>query len=175
MKTRGQRVIPHEERIRSRSVEDAKTGCWIWQGAVRSVESPYGRLTIGSRSDGSRRTIGAHQLSYMTFKGPIDGGLCVCHRCDNPRCVNPDHLFLGTKKDNADDRDEKGRNKPAPVYKGVDAPWAKLTAAQVSSIRASGLSSRKIAPDFGISDGQVRAIRRGEYYPAPPAAMKDGG
>ena len=169
MKIRGQRVIPHDERIRSLSVCDGETGCWNWTGAVRSEKRPYGRLIIGSRSDGSRKSIGAHQLSYITFRGEIPDGLCVCHHCDNPRCVNPDHLFLGSKKENADDRDRKGRNVPAPVYRGSAAPWAKLTEAQVAEIRASTISSYKIAPTYNISDGQIRAIRRGKHYPPPPA------
>lgn len=163
-KIRGQRVIPPKERIMKFVSKDNATGCWNWTGTVRSEKKPYGRLIIGSRTRGDRRSIGAHQYSYMVFVGPIPNGICVCHRCDNPRCVNPDHLFLGTKKDNADDRDRKGRLKRAPVLRGDNAPWAKLTRQQVSEIRKSKLSSEKLAPVYGVCSSHIRSLRRGNHF-----------
>lgn len=155
---------------------DPRTGCWNWTGGVRRPERPYGSLVIGSRSDGTRRRVSAHRLAYEIWVGPITDDLCVCHRCDNPRCVNPDHLFLGTKKDNADDRDAKGRGAAPPHPSGERHARATLTDAQVDEIRESDLSSRKIAALYGVTDGHVRAIRRGDCRPQPPkidAALQD--
>ncbi len=79
-------------------------GCWEWTGA-RSAKG-YGRLTAGRRGDGYLRT---HRLSFELAYGPVPDGLFVLHRCDNPPCVRPDHLFLGTKSDNMRDAVSKGR------------------------------------------------------------------
>lgn len=166
MKVRGQRIIPPKERIMGKSSPDSETGCWNWTGAVRPPRN-YGVLVVGSRTT-ERRSVGAHRYSYETFVGPIPEGLCVCHRCDNPRCVNPDHLFLGTAKDNADDRDAKGRGKPATPLTGEASPNAVLTDTQIVEIRANALSSQKVAQLYGVSSGYIRQLRRGLYRPSPP-------
>lgn len=80
-------------------------GCWVWSG--RTNRQHYG--TLGERL--------AHRISYEFYVGPIPEGLCVLHRCDNPPCVNPKHLFLGTRADNAEDRDRKGRYVSATLGK----------------------------------------------------------
>ena len=175
VKRRGQVVLSPSARLEKHFVRDASSNCWVWTGSIRGPKQPYGRLTIGSRSDGTRRSIGAHQYSYLTFVGEIPTGMCVSHRCDNPRCVNPDHLFLGTWKDNSDDRDQKGRNIPGPRLVGSDAPNAKLTADEVGQIRSLSLSSYQVARQFGISAGHVRALRRYEHFKPPPPGEGDGG
>lgn len=86
-----------------------REGCWGWSGG----DDGFGYGTLSSRdkknSDSPEK---AHRISYEKAFGPIPDGMQVCHRCDNPPCTNPDHLFLGTAKDNADDCSRKGRNNP---------------------------------------------------------------
>jgi hypothetical protein len=78
-------------------IDKKENGCWVWRG----LNNP--------RSCGKVRGEKAHRWSYKHFKGPIENGLYVCHKCDNPPCCNPDHLFLGTPKDNILDAKQKGR------------------------------------------------------------------
>jgi len=84
--------------------EKSQTGCWNWTAAKDGCG--YGFIGIKRIKKSLMR---AHRVSYMEFIGPIPDGLLVCHHCDNPGCVNPKHLFLGTHKDNADDMVKKGR------------------------------------------------------------------
>jgi hypothetical protein len=77
--------------------------CWIWTGSKGGTNRAYGNI----ERRGERYS--THRLSYMLFIGEIPEGMCICHKCDVPACVNPDHLFCGTQADNLRDRDEKGR------------------------------------------------------------------
>ena len=132
------------------------SGCWIWIGAIDNVG--YGNLRINGK------TYRAHRLSYELTFGPIQVGMCVLHRCDNRKCVNPDHLFLGTKKDNMIDKVQKGR---CNCLRGVETPSHKLTDSQVITIREkhkNGISTRKIAREFGISHGVVWKIVTGRNW-----------
>lgn len=80
---------------------DEVSGCWIWIGEIR--KDGYGEILA------YKTRVTAHRFSYSFYKGEIPEGLCVCHTCDNPLCVNPEHLWLGTVKENMEDRNKKGR------------------------------------------------------------------
>lgn len=93
-------VPPIEERFWAK-VNKTET-CWLWTGAKQRLG--YGHISIGND-----RFTSAHRLAYELANGPIPDGLFACHRCDNPACVRPDHLFLGTQQDNLRDAWRKGR------------------------------------------------------------------
>ena len=131
-------------------------GCWEWTKARNN--RGYGMLSIGGRS------MLAHRVSWEFANGPIPPGMHVLHRCDNPGCVRPGHLFLGTPADNVADMLAKGRGR-AP--KGENHKRAKLTEADVLKIRAlvaSGMSQRQAGEGFGVSGQAVGSIVRGETW-----------
>jgi hypothetical protein len=132
---------------------EPNSGCWLWTGPVRNNRSPYGQY--------GRRP--AHRYSYERQFGPIPDGCFVCHRCDTPSCVNPDHLFVGTPMDNSQDCVRKGRNPRGVTNRG----GGKLTEAQVTDIRrrySGGALQRDIAAAFGVSQPMVSSITRGASW-----------
>lgn len=159
-----------KERLLSRIKENPRTGCWEWQG---STCRGYGRITTGSRTDGSRRTESTHRLSYRLFHGEVPEGKEVCHTCDNPRCINPAHLFAGTRQDNVDDRETKGRN---VVMVGESNGRAKLTRGDVASIRREHSMYRtpytKLAAQYGVHKKTISDAINGQNWkcvlPEPP-------
>lgn len=123
-------------------------GCWEWCGRIN--RHGYGQVSI------KHRTVAVHRLSYRLFAGDIPDGLCVLHKCDNPACVRPSHLFLGTHAENVADRDAKGR-----TARGRRIPNSKLSAGDVLEIRrrcVSGDRQSDIARDYGIAVSQVSQI-----------------
>jgi hypothetical protein len=131
-------------------------GCWLWTGAKK--EWGYGVIGRGRNIDLLER---AHRASWILNRGPIPKGMWVLHRCDNPPCVNPDHLWLGTRQDNTDDMMSKKRNRP-PKLKGVDHGMNKLSESQVLRIREmwsrGRLTQKAIAFRFGIDHTSVHQI-----------------
>lgn len=95
---------PLTQRFAGKFRIDTQTGCWPWTAAVDY--HGYGRIQMGPRGGG---VIIAPRASWLIHNGPIPEGMCVLHRCDNPPCVNPDHLWLGTRSDNQRDMMAKGR------------------------------------------------------------------
>lgn len=129
------------------------TGCWEWQAKI----SPFG---YGQFATTEGKTWQAHRFSFTHFKGEIPKGLCVCHSCDNRKCVNPEHLWLGTRNDNIQDMHRKGR---ARKSKSEDNGGAKIGWMEVKEIRElypKVKSHRKLAAQFGISRRQISRITR---------------
>jgi hypothetical protein len=164
MKIRGQTVYPLKERL-ERLSKLVPSGCIEWQSTTRNG---YGKLIIGSRTDGTRMSVSAHRLSYEVHVGKIPDGLFVCHKCDNPKCINPDHLFVGSRKDNVNDREIKGRNKmPKIKYNEESYSW-KIKNEEVIEIRQLNkqcISIKEIAKKFNISVRHIRDIIKNKYRP----------
>lgn len=145
-----------------RCTEDESTGCWNWDLAVTA--RGYGGYT---ETDG--RTLYAHRGMWAAVNGPVPDGMFVCHRCDNRRCVNPAHLFLGTHRENMADMVRKGRSNKA---KGSAAGASKLKERDVSIIKwclDAGVTQDKLAKLYGVSQGTVGFIKRGETWRHVPA------
>lgn len=144
-----------ESRFFEKVSKSPTTGCWEWTGGKCYG---YGIIHVndGYKRNRSKR---AHRVSYEIHVGPIAGDMDVCHKCDNPSCVNPDHLFLGTTKDNADDRDRKKRHW---VPNGESSPHSKITEDTVKKIRAEFIPSwggySRLARKYGLAPEHVRKI-----------------
>lgn len=128
-----------------------KTGdCWLW--ARYRHPSGYGQFSH----------MQAHRVAWELTHGPIPEGVVVCHRCDNPSCVNPDHLFLGTDAENIADRDAKGRGP-----RGLRNGRAVLTPDRVGELRAAaqgGLSAAQLGRMFGVSPSQANRVATGKRW-----------
>ena len=143
------------EFIDTRAEPEPNSGCWLWMGARNA--GGYG--TVSHRSEWL-----AHRLAYRTHVGEIPEGLLVLHRCDTPPCVNPSHLWLGSNKDNSQDRERKGRHHEAG---GEKCGRAKLTAHDVEEIRRlydRGLTQCEIAERFNVTQPNIGYIVRGETW-----------
>lgn len=130
-----------------------KEGCWLWSGSLRT--DGYGRFCVGKPA---RKSAGAHRVAYLLHYGIDPGVNEVCHTCDNTKCVNPEHLFAGSKSDNMKDCVSKGRNVPMV---GETNGKAKLSKADVLNIRdryAAGDAIKYIARIFGVNHKTVRDI-----------------
>lgn len=136
------------------------SGCWEWP----VVGTRYGQPTYGTTT-WRGVAMGAHRIAWTLTYGPVPTGLDVCHRCDNPPCVNPEHLFIGTPAENTADMISKGRK--APVPRGLSHHHAKLTAEQVADIRrryASGMSAYRLSQDHGLSTMAAWRVAVGIAY-----------
>lgn len=131
--------------------------CWNWMASL----DDHGYGQFGSKRLGGH--FSSHRLSYILTNGPIPDGLFVCHRCDNPKCINPKHLFLGTPLDNVKDMISKGRGRYI-ITRGEDSHFAKISASDVIAIRQDPRPTAEIAQDFNISLNQVRRIKSRENW-----------
>ena len=123
------------------------TTCHWWAGGLDT--HGYGQFSV----DGKANL--AHRVSYELYKGAVTDGLQVLHTCDQPLCVNPDHLFLGTHQDNMDDKVKKGRQS---ALIGERNPKAVLTEGDVREIRASGKSQKDLANEYGVGQTAISRV-----------------
>lgn len=143
--------------------------CWLFRGAKHRFG--YGMFVV------AYKTWGAHRLAWTLENGPIPTGMCVCHRCDNPPCCNPSHLFLGTNADNTADRVRKGRSAsgdrsgakthPDRVVRGSRVGGAKLTLEQVVAIRerlTRGEKQSALATELGVTRQAVWAVAHRKHW-----------
>lgn len=147
-------ALTPQDRIERLSVPEPNSGCWLWVGARFTPAQDYGAIIVRGRR------VRAHRYSFEAFKKPIPPGICVCHSCDNPPCVNPEHLFLGTVIENNADRDRKGRTNSA---RGSERS-TKIDEADVLEMRRRRKSGHRvidIASHFGISPPTVSLICSG--------------
>jgi hypothetical protein len=128
-----------------------KPGCWDWVG-YRDPNG-YGRIDVDDRP------MLAHRLAYLVHYGSIPGGKNVLHKCDNPQCVNPEHLFLGTQADNVRDMHEKGRARKRAL-RGPEHGMAKLNEKKVRAIRAWQGPLKDIAAQYGITATTACDVRK---------------
>lgn len=156
------------------------SACWEWTAHRRGLG--YGEMWVNGRN------VVTHRFSFALANGPIPAGLFVCHRCDNPPCVNPDHLFLGTHDDNMADRSAKGRQAkgdrqgarlhPETVVRGEAHHSAKLSEADVLAIRARSLSGEtmlKLSKEYRVDHATVRRIVTGHTWKHLPANIAPDG
>lgn len=159
MSFQGQRGVDTLTRFHTKYVE-APNGCWEWTDALD--EDGYGVFWDGAK----QRKIPAHRYALESVHGPL-GKLRACHTCDNPRCVNPAHLFPGTDSDNMWDKAIKGRTKGFAAMKGESHTQAKLTTAEVKEIKvrlALGEKQKIIAEDYGVKDSLISRINTGKIW-----------
>ena len=134
---------------------DEVTGCWNWRRA--KTKNGYG-------TTGTKNTY-VHRLAFELWKSDIPKGFLVCHHCDNPKCFNPDHLFIGTHKDNCWDAIKKGRFTPGrypgavPFKRGTDNGRAILNEQSVREIRASIATGRSLAKLYGVSPATIHLVK----------------
>lgn len=135
----------------AKKVRPHKSGCHTWVGTIKS--NGYGVININGRIEH------AHRVAWELAKGPIPEGMWVLHTCDNRRCVNPAHLWLGTQQDNIGDMVEKRRHNH-----GARNARAKLTVEQVRLIRLMSGTQAEIAKCFGVSDATICRVLSGRFW-----------
>lgn len=153
-----QRGVPIKDRLLLGRRINEGTGCWEWTRGTRG-KMKYGTLCVGGKNEG------VHRLSAHVFHGfDLRSPMLICHSCDNPLCFNPDHLFVGTHKDNSDDKFKKGRD---TYLSGEDHPNSKYSIKQVREIRrlrAKGMTLPEISKRTGVKWNTVQAVCSGHHW-----------
>lgn len=134
--------------------------CWEWQGPISSCG--YGNFSVGGKLSPDYRQWPAHRYAWTITYGAVPAELNVCHKCDNRRCVNPNHLFLGTDVDNMNDKVAKGRQ-----AKGDSSGLSKLLERDIATVIEmynGGMLQREIGENFGVSQAVVSSVIRGHTW-----------
>src|SRR5712664_3439232 len=138
------------DRLDRWSIPEPNSGCILWLG--HEASTGYGELKVSP----GRKRWHAHRLAWTLANGPIPKGMCVCHKCDVRLCLNPYHLFLGTRADNCRDRHRKGRT---IVALGEKQGNARLSSADVIAIRAdASRSGAQLASLYGVSRNTIYSV-----------------
>ena len=149
---------------------DEETGCWEYQGA-KSTDG-YGRFHIYANCmTPKKRKYRAHRVAYAFFHGVDPAEKCVCHSCDNPACVNPEHLWLGTHQQNNDDKIRKGR---AARQDGLNNSSCKLDSSaleRVVEMLQEGATNKVIGAEMGVTHSNISLIRLGRLWAGQTAAL----
>lgn len=149
-------AAPLVDRLMEMFIPEPMSGCWLWLG--HHNKSGHGKITIADGTKRGRKEY-AHRVSWLLFRGPIPDGLHVLHDCDNPFCVNPDHLHLGTHADNMREASERGYS-----WKNRSK---KLDLDAVKHILASPETGSSLAKKFGVSPGMISMVRRRKTWTHP--------
>lgn len=143
-----------EDRFWQKVDKKDDNGCWNWVGAING--NGYGCFGI------NKKLIGSHRFSYQIHFGEIPDGMLICHHCDNPLCINPKHLFLGTSKDNSQDAVMKGRTNHSENH-----PKAKLSNNDVILIRkmyTQGVPRIELSALFGVMRPEIYKLLNGQIW-----------
>lgn len=133
-----------------------ESGCWLWMASTAG--KGYGQIKL----TGQRRQIYAHRLAYIIATGKDPGAKQLCHTCDNPKCVNPEHLFVGTSQDNHDDMKAKGRHTFGE--KNTQAKLDEVQVQQIKTMLSLGVPQTKIGAAFGVHQVQISRIKTGKRW-----------
>lgn len=132
-----------------------RVGCWWWTGTV--ISKGYGWF----HHSPARGRVYAHRFSWELAHGKLSDGMAVCHSCDNPRCVNPAHLWLGTIADNNRDKLDKGRSNMRRGSENANAILTEQLVLEIRSRSAAGESQRKLAASYGVTRAAIRYVVSG--------------
>jgi len=154
----GRKMTPLSDRMAAQTdTTGGPDACWRWIGAVS--DTGYGHVGLGGRGGGTTK---AHRAAWSLVNGPIPAGTDICHRCDNRLCVNPSHLFAGSRLDNMRDAVSKGRQ-----ARGNMKPFAKFTPDTVRELRFDrdrGMTQAALAHKYGVAASSVQQIVEGRSW-----------
>lgn len=144
-----------------RSYRKMPNGCWLWKKSTFNSYTgasgmPYGQFA--THCNGIKKNWLAHRWMYQHIHGSIPEGMCVCHKCDVPQCVNPDHLFLGTLKDNSQDRNRKGRNADVSGEKNAMSVLSEIDVLEIRRAYMAGETQASLALRFSLSRNSISKI-----------------
>jgi len=160
MKT-GPKPLPLDVRLERNCIPEPNTGCWLWTGVVSP--NGYGTTNVGGRHGNTR---GAHQAAWQAWRGEIPAGKFVCHHCDVKICINPEHLYLGTPKENYADAIARDR-----IARGANRNNARFSDDEVQEIRGAagfGVGYNALGRHYGVDHAHIRKLVRREIWTHVP-------